>query len=177
MRRAERGFTLIELMIVVAIMGILAAIAIPSYLAYIRRTKTIEATENLGALYRLSASYYVRTYPLDRSSTAMGYSHCVVESDGPVPAPPSPASTVVDWGAQPSFAALGFSVSAPTRYSYQIVSPGGCSHDPLSALYSFRALGDLDGNGVTSLFEVSSGVNASNVPVRSPGTYIRNADE
>src|ERR1043165_7336161 len=48
--RRNRGFTLIELMIVVAIVGILAAIAIPNFIRYQLRSKTSEARTNLGGI-------------------------------------------------------------------------------------------------------------------------------
>ncbi len=48
--KKSKGFTLIELMIVVAIVGVLAAIAIPNFLTYQAKSKTSEAKVNLGSI-------------------------------------------------------------------------------------------------------------------------------
>ena len=60
MKRVQQGFTLIELMIVVAIVGILAAIAIPAYSDYIIRSKVSEAVASLGAC-KTSVSEFIGT--------------------------------------------------------------------------------------------------------------------
>ena len=62
--KTARGFSLIELMIVVAIVGILAAVAIPSYVDYLARGKITEASSNLMAMRTKLEQYYQdnRTY-------------------------------------------------------------------------------------------------------------------
>ena len=53
-----KGFTLIELMIVVAIIGILAAVAIPAFIKYLRRSRESEAKENLAKVFKDLKDYY-----------------------------------------------------------------------------------------------------------------------
>jgi type IV pilus assembly protein PilE len=57
-RRSSRGFTLIELMITVAIVAILARIAVPSYLDYVKRGKLQEATATLTSLSLAMNQWY-----------------------------------------------------------------------------------------------------------------------
>ncbi len=58
MLRNKKGFTLIELMIVVAIIGILAAIAIPNFLKFQAKSKQSEAKTNLKAILTAETSYF-----------------------------------------------------------------------------------------------------------------------
>jgi type IV pilus assembly protein PilA len=61
MKRVQQGFTLIELMIVVAIVGILAAIALPAYQDYVVRSKMAEG-EAAAAACKTSVSEYLSTH-------------------------------------------------------------------------------------------------------------------
>ena len=173
----KQGFTLIELMIVVAIIGILAAIAIPAFLGYINRSKTSEAASNLKSMFTLSAGYYQEEYWGDRavitgSGMSLAATRCTVAA-ATTSIAPSADKHLLDWNSESvSFRALGFAIRDPAYYQYAIVgSADACDHPASTPLYTFAAYGDLDGDGATSLFEIAAGSNTVNDLIRAPGIY------
>lgn len=60
MKSQIKGFTLIEMMIVVAILGIISAIAVPSYTEYVRKGKRTDAKVELLRIAQLQESYFVQ---------------------------------------------------------------------------------------------------------------------
>jgi prepilin-type N-terminal cleavage/methylation domain-containing protein len=146
-RRREAGFTLIELMIVVAITGILASVAIPAYVKYIRRASTTEAAMNLRVMYDGAVSYYIGEH-----SDTVG---AVLARQFPNSAPPTPAAvphgskhnpTPVEFET-PEWMALNFAVRDPYWYQYSFNRDAA---GPNTA--SMIAQGDLDGDNIYSLF-------------------------
>lgn len=69
----SKGFTLIELMIVVAIIGILAAIAIPNYMNYQCKAKQSEAKTNLGAIRTSQEAFRAEYDSYTSSLNAIGF--------------------------------------------------------------------------------------------------------
>ena len=72
-RRGKGGFTLIELMIVVIIVGVLAAAAVPIYTSYVKRAYVTEAEASLGAIRTAQIAYKAETggFAADRGELDM----------------------------------------------------------------------------------------------------------
>lgn len=120
------GFTLIELMIVVAIIGVLAVLAIFGVSKYLKNAKTAEATNALGSIQQEAVQAYNKeSTPAGIAvGAATGASHALCPSGKQIPtAVPSnkkyTADPTADFATDPGFSCLGFSMNQPQYFSYQ----------------------------------------------------------
>lgn len=180
--KAEQGFTLIELMIVVAIIGILAAVAIPAFMKYIKKSKTTEARQFVKKIYDGARQYYMDEGAkrgsfvlIPKQFPSVGGAG-VAGATGLQPTDPTtccekcaPDSTL--WTDQ-VWVALQFSVDDPAYYSYEYVLGGEATVGP----YTARGNGDLDCDGVFSTFEMYGTINSeySDGPSGNAGLYRSN---
>ena len=137
--RSKKGFTLIELMIVVAIIGILAAVAIPNFLSMRYKAKTSEAKANLGAIRTCEEAYKIEE---DAYKTCADH-----------PAIATLGSSKQAWSTgNADFRAIGFTPTGDVYYSYS-VAPNTAG---ISTTFKAYAQGDLDGDGTDGLYMITN---------------------
>jgi len=176
--RVRQGFTLVELMIVVAIIGILAALALPAFIRYIRRARTSEATMNVRKLYDASVAYYEAEHT-DRAGSILAKQFpastvltpssrcCLFEGFKCAPDPTLWQDSAGSW------AALNFSVDDPFFYQYQYDASG----TDTSSQFTAHAFGDLDCDNIYSTFERTGHVDVQHNVNGGAGLYINNDTE
>jgi prepilin-type N-terminal cleavage/methylation domain-containing protein len=178
-RRSPKGraaFTLIELMIVVAILGVLASLALPAFRTVMLRSRTAEVSSNLDAMFKAVATYYI-TERGGAGQAANVSTACTVSDAGPVPVLLGSQKQRMP-NTDPAFNALGFSIADYVYYAYGLStesitgSCGGTAND--TTVYTLYANGDLDLDGALSTFELAVGSDNENQLYHSRGMHIEN---
>lgn len=167
MRSRRSGYSLIELMFVVAIIGILAAIAIPAFISQVQRSRTTEAFSVIGEIREAQDAYYATFSqycgPLDWNPTSFA----------------APSTQQAFDSTAPGWAILGADTEGPVRFQYEVLAgvvgtrpagiPGFSGAEPW---YVIHARADLDGDGRTVVFEAYSASTRVFVSEGVGGNYL-----
>ncbi|MGE5183842.1 MAG: type IV pilin protein [Acidobacteriota bacterium] len=171
MKKKLAGFTLIELMIVVAIIGILAAVAIPAFLEYMKKSRATEASEQLNGIGKKQKTIYG-----DNGSFTVAVSG-LLPAAGPGPGnnccggmggtETTPGTTVNNkcmsqptaFKADPAFGTTGmnFAVGEESSYQYSYTAAAATA-------FTAYAVGDTDCDTVSATFTLQGTLDAASNP-------------
>jgi type IV pilus assembly protein PilA len=186
--RKNRGFTLVELMIVVAIVGILAALAIYGVTRYMKNAKTAEARNSVGQMAKDAAAAFSREKmppgvvsagtSAALSNTLCSSASATVPSTQTLIAGAKYQSSPAEWApaadeATVGFKCLKFSMDQPQYYVYNYTA---ANPDTLTGTFVAIAQGDLDGDAALSTFQMQ-GAAANGAVALSPSIEEINPEE
>jgi general secretion pathway protein G len=129
--RRQRGFTLIEIMVVVVIIGLLAAVIVPNFMGNVDKARTAKAKQDVQAIQTALTMFKLDNYVYP--TTDMGLRSLAQKPDSPL---------IKNWRPGGYLQALP---KDPWGNAYQYVRPG--SHGGEFDLFSFGADGQIGGEG------------------------------
>ncbi len=156
----RRGFTLIELMVAVCIIGVLASVAIPTFQRFTVQAKGAEGVTIVSQLYKGAAAYWERPFGT-QGITASSAGHCLVDTRtdtpdgaeavaGMPPLPPVPYKRTADYANNDVYSAFGFHRADPGYFTPLPISENsrGFCNPTDGVAYYFVAIADADGDGM-----------------------------
>ncbi|PIF78875.1 type IV pilus assembly protein PilE [Variovorax sp. 54] len=149
--RSGRGFTLIEVMVVVAIVAILAAIAMPNYQEYVRRSKRVEAQGVLMEAAQFMQRYYSAN---DRYTLASGQTTAQTEQKSKTGSLLPTALQQSPQSGTPNYTIAVFASDDPPAYTLQATRTGSMSGDRCGML-------TLSGQGTRGVKDQATGLGAA----------------
>jgi prepilin-type N-terminal cleavage/methylation domain-containing protein len=177
--RTRGGFTLIELMITVALIGTLAAIAIPNFLTFQARSRRSEGYSNVAGIARAFKAYHAdrgRFPDMLTETTALGGA----ESSLPDPSAygmSAPSTVKLPWDAatESFFKIVGWRPDGNVFYTYDVRSVGCASPCTDQSCFTVTAHGDVDNDlQMAALMYVHPILDASGAPVAECNSRVFN---
>jgi type IV pilus assembly protein PilA len=200
-RKGQRAFTLIEVMIVVAVVGVLAGLAVFSLRRYMTAAKASEAKQIVGEISRSAHAAYQReqaqSQTVGEGAESVQVSHQLCDTANPVPAGAAPPSKKYQPNTASGFdfqtgddvtgwRCLKFSVNNPVYHQYLYTrgsspaapnAPSACLGGGVSC-YEAGSLGDLNGNGLNSRVARTGHVNVATGTLKaSTQIFVENESE
>ncbi len=146
------GFTLVEMMTVIAFLGILMAIAIPTYLNFQKKAKEAEARANLGAIRSCFISYFAEANNFNVGSVGTVVFNNTDNQGTPFGASSSAIGDNKRWDGSTAFSVVGFNAEGGVFFNYSLTTNNLSGE---SASFTVQASADLDQNTLLSHYSMN----------------------